>query len=500
MADADPRRRYLDNLKRLQKEHFEARRANDFELAEKKREQIRRIAAEPFDRYIDRIDQENLPEEAAEEGVGNVANPQFSEDTTAAKKEVLEAPGEKEAESLQERALKENLPPPREPYREPVPGGPAREAVKQPAKTPIPEGQTTPKGAVGSVVDKGKQAGKQLADQAIKAVKKAAAQALKKLAVTFFSSPWGWAIIGSIVGLIILLILVAIFWGSIMNMFHKVSTTGTTFTQAADPLKDKEWIQKLLLLAGDSTASQKINEEFLNGLTNDVSNIEKDFQLDDSGKNLIQSINETITALGNPNVENKEELAAKLITDMTALVNKLRNNMPVYPGATQSILPGVEVTGGNTPHGLSFMVRESSPKQHNVVYESFGQVGLCDAVDMILPGDKQGTHPNAFPIFAGKVIAKRNLVGQTAQVLVVEDSNGYKALYTDIIDSAPNVGDNVSLDSPIGKVMNRLIHVQVSYKDICLVTTPADYYDWKKNGGPYGKYLLSHVKEVFKLN
>jgi hypothetical protein len=77
-----------------------------------------------------------------------------------------------------------------------------------------------------------------IANRAIDYAKKAALQAGKRVVAFFAANPYAWVVLG-----ITLLIMIGVFAVAMSMLGGKVNTiTGGTFTQAADPLKDSEWI------------------------------------------------------------------------------------------------------------------------------------------------------------------------------------------------------------------------------------------------------------------
>ena len=139
MADKrDFKERYWARLKQLQDEHLQARKAGDFALAKKRKEDIRRIASVPFDSYINKLNNNgeasNTPDQE-EQG----SESQFGQSVDVPVSEEPETAGHLRANELQEQALGEE----KQEYKDE--GGPAINAAKsfEPGKTDsLPESRS----------------------------------------------------------------------------------------------------------------------------------------------------------------------------------------------------------------------------------------------------------------------------------------------------------------------------------------------------------------------
>jgi hypothetical protein len=245
----------------------------------------------------------------------------------------------------------------------------------------------------------------------------------------------------------------------------------------------------------------------LEGIETELTSIESEPDTSAQAKATITGMRATITSLkGLLNKDDdaakkqRTDLANKLLEDATKLSNFLRNNAPPYAGTNRWPIPG-SVGLGSTPHGYSpYYGKVTNPDKatHDVV-GGFGNKSICDALDIAV---SENSHPDVFPVFDGKIVLKRKLGGQIHDVVIVSDNSGnYKALYTDI-QTDKNVGSAVTTTESFAKVSARTVmHLQISYKDNCIVTTAGEVSQFKNNkpGKPatYGTYMQAHIQAVF---
>lgn len=503
MADRDFKQRYWGRLQQLQKEHIEARKAGDFALARKKKEDIRRIAATPFDNYIRRVEnptetqndsqQKSDAEETSDsmEEAGDQES-SFGQPIDQRKQQEEITAGQEQADLAQQKALGEQ--PGLSPAKEPIPGGPAIEATKKPVAPSGVEAQ--PKTAVGGAVDKGKEVAKQAVDQAMKFVKKAAAQLAKKAVMAFFASPYGWPIVAILLGLIVLGLIIMLFISIVYGNHSKVSETGSTITQATNPLSDKEWIQRLLIFSKDDSATKALSDTALSGLEAELGEIKKLGQYADKVAQ-IDLILEEITAY---RTSRTEEAGKKLIGDIKALVVSLLS-VPVMPTSIQtecnsefclkpSIGGSIHFGSPLNPCNADIKNGKNCPKPPNGSARTYIQFvqNTCDAVDL---SAGSGTPVNA--IFGGEVIDDRAKSG-------LQIRNGiYTAVYAHL-DQSVKKGDQVEAGKPIGKISSAgHVHFELMGNGQCVVVTRSEYETGKTAGNTEQSILWGKMKAVMRI-
>jgi hypothetical protein len=506
VADRDFKQRYWGRLQQLQKEHIEARKAGDFVLARKKKEDIRKIAATPFDNYIRRVDTPSLNRSSSEEGsntgeqtedVGetNEGESQFGQPIDQRKQQAQRTAGQEQADVAQQKVLGEQ--PAISPAKEILPGGPAIEATKKPAIQPdVSTTKAQPTGALGGTVDKGKEVTKQAIDQAMKFAKKAVAQLAKRAVTAFFASPYGWIVMAIIVGLVLLVLIIVLLWSVVFGSHTKVSSTGSTITQATNPLSDKEWIQRLLLFSKDDSATKALSDTALSGLETELGEIKKLGQYADKVAQ-IDSILEEITSY---RTSRTEEAGKKLIGDIKALVVSLLS-VPVMPTSIKTecnsefcLKPSIggSIHFGSPLNPCSADVKNGKncpkpPHGSARTYIQFVQ-NTCDAVDL---SAGSGTPVNA--IFGGEVIDDRAKSG-------LQIKNGiYTAVYAHL-EQTVKKGDQVEAGKPIGKISSvGHVHFELMGSGQCVVVTRSEYETGKAAGNTEQSILWGKMKAVMRI-
>lgn len=508
MADErNLRNRYWNRLKQLQNEHLQARKAGDFALAKKKKEDLRAAASDPFDSYISRLNNPNYESnknDIEETGESDTIESQFGKEIRPEQQPTYETAGEIEARRLQEQALQEK--PQFPPDKEEVPGGPAREASPKAQTQVSAPTEGAQKGAVGGTVERGKQATKEAASQAIDAVKKAAAQVAKKAVVTFFSSPWGWAVTAAIIGLIILILIAILFFSIIQGSHSVVSETGRTFSQPTDPLKDKEWIRKLLWLNKSESVTKALTTEALAGLEDDLNELKEDPTYN-AHANVIQQVLDAITAYKtSPTTENGDTIISKLGDLGVAIFS-----IPVMPTTITTTKPAGQPFS-ELPRRLSQAIHIGTPlnpcsgacgKVAGMPARTFEQFkgNTCDAVDLYA---SNGSSIKA--LFSGKVTRDNDQGNSGVSEFRIEslpEGTGYEAVYAHMSSNKFNVGDTVQAGTEIGIIGEGHLHFELMHKTQgktqCVIVTQKEYDEGKKNDLFEQEILWSKMKAVMRL-
>ncbi|MCL5410739.1 MAG: hypothetical protein M1324_02690 [Patescibacteria group bacterium] len=332
-------------IKELQNQLIAAQIAGDSVRAKKLKEDLRRVASVPFDSKIKQI--ENQRAASNQDRL-----PDAPVDRNAVRQDLL---NQEQKELRKAQGLETEKP------EEKYGGGPARKPfltkterdnakVQQDAidsdfgeqeqfspqksnapqrnvsannRNPEPEKANGPASSVDSESDGGEGESSQkgpnirnaIANKAIDYAKKAALQAAKRIAVFFAANPYAWVVLG-----IIILIQIAVF-ATAMSMLgnNKVNTlTGGTFTQAADPIADKDWITKVLALAGDKGIGEKMSSELLEGLRSDLIQLQGE-TTDPEIKSEITAVLKDLDAVSSAKTDVN---AKKLITSLEDLMKK----------------------------------------------------------------------------------------------------------------------------------------------------------------------------------
>lgn len=520
MADRDFKQRYWGRLQQLQKEHLEARKAGDFALAKKRKEDIRRIAAAPFDNYIRRVDNPNGEQSIGEgqsDGTGSPDNmgeaqgddidqeQQFGQPIDQTKQQEQRTVGQEQADAAQQKVIGEQptvTPPKAEP-----PGGLAQTAVKQPTpqpKTPAQEGQ--PRSGAGGAVDKGKQVAQQAADQAMKYMKKMAAQLVKKAVVAFFSSPYGWAIIGIILGLILLVLIIVLLWSVVFGSHRVVSSTGATISQATNPQTDKEWLQRLLLFSGDKSVQSILTQKTIQDITAYFNNIKSSGKFADKATEIDKALADL--AAYQPGSDTDQSKGKALIKELQDLLASLTIVTPIPPGTTTSPIFGTAGIGrlNQKPHFGTFGCPSGGSCEAKFInmdhpartYQQSGD-NTCDAVDIVHPSGTTAVHA----VLDGEV-TMNNLLGSGIWIKSTLGGHDYVLTYAHIqselsIGKKVKSGEVIGNTAKIGNTSGDIVHFEISLDGKCVVNLPKDNMLPKDNGDfQAGEKLWAKMKTVLR--
>jgi len=228
-----------NRIDKLNSQYDDARRAGDFKVADSIKKQINGLREDSYrvnDSIIHQINEN--PEGIAED---TQYDESFGQDLNNLDRDSQPSIAQQKERELQQQALG-NAP------KEEIPGG---KAIEVPKSKPTANSGAG-KGITSNVTNKVKDAAgaaKQKAGDYLK--DKLKKEAMKKIAASLAANPWTWIVVAIILGVIALIILIAIFWGSITGIGKGPSPFGQSFTQAADPLSDKDWIRKVLMMTGD---------------------------------------------------------------------------------------------------------------------------------------------------------------------------------------------------------------------------------------------------------
>ena len=325
-----------------------------------------------------------------------------------------------------------------------------------------------------------------IANRAIDYAKKAALQAGKRAAAFLAANPYAWVVLG-----ITLLIMIGVFAVAMSMLGGKVNTiTGGTFTQAADPLKDSEWINKVLSLAGDKDIGEKIASTYMNGLNMDLTELKNEAKDDSDLTAKIQKAIDDLNAVKNSKSETDAE---KFIADLKAIISKYENTtIPSYT-ANPTRTPLDNITGYNTTlHGGTYL-RHEAVDGHGTYTQN--NKGTCDAVD-VYGAQSAEVHP----IFGGEIIS--SVSDEHGAYKVIVKSGDYYALYAHMKDVMPK-NKAITINDVIGKINKDHVHVEVSYKGKCVTTTTADKLDRYSSNPKYqtiGAYLWDDIKAKFNIS
>ncbi len=503
---ADPNK-WRAKIKELQNQLIAAQIADDSVRAKKLKEDLRRVASVPFDSKIKQIENQRPP-------VSNQDRlPNAPVDRNAVRQDLLK----REQEELNKAQGLDSEKP-----EDKFGGGPAVNALKtppasqnksnEPAKTPsagqpfdkAEQEKTGAKGrpeASGPVnkddsesdggdesPQKGPNIRNAIANKAIDYAKKAALQAAKKIVLLFATHPEAWIVLA-----IILIIQIALFAAAMSFLGNKkVNTlTGGTFTQAADPIKDKDWITKVLALAGDKQIGEKMSITLLEGLRSDLTQL-KNETADAEIKNKIETV---IGDLNNVVANKTEDNAKKLIASLQNLFNLYENSLiPVFTaGPTRSPLESKIIRFNQGPFGKTLIYRDSI--EGHDTYTQFKN-DFCDAVDLY-----GSSNANVYPVFGGKVTSSES--DQHGGWKIIIENNGYYALYANLKkEGAPAKDKTMTIQDKIGTLNEKSrIHLEVSYKGKCIATSVSDRLDFSSNSNKdWGTYLWNNIKTKLKIN
>lgn len=375
-----------------------------------------------------------------------------------------------------------------------LPGGPAmKEQGEKQTKAPdqqeeqpggggiFDRGKQFVSDKVGQVTDKLKQVGKNFLDK----IKK---EGLKTVAKALMKSPWFWVVVAV---LLVIIILVIAFSDS---KNPNVDEAGKTETRTVEPLTDKEWIQKVLVLAGDGDVSKFLATDYLGGLSSDLTLLISQTRSPEV-KTKAEEVQADITALKGAADTAKKAVATKLLTDMKALgilmydvspfPADIETTSPIEIGAIQADLFNTHTHVGTPAYPCGGSTGVSCNKQPNHGGRTFIQFtkNTCDATDIMVSG------ANVVAAFSGKVVEKDEL---HFKIRLEKGGHTYEAVYAHLVNT-PADGETVTKGETIGKVGSAgHLHFELSVDNRCVVASPVEaaeataaetkmgYVVWKK--------------------
>ncbi|MEI7792427.1 MAG: hypothetical protein WCI57_03030 [Candidatus Berkelbacteria bacterium] len=190
-----------------------------------------------------------------------------------------------------------------------------------------------------SLADRMKGAGAQLQNNAKAAMKNAADNMKKKLSKealkALMKSPIFWEIVGGIV-LVILIVgvayaLFASFWRT-----GDSGQSGATYTQPVDPVKDKDWLAKLLKYAGDNEVSAITSKETIDVTRKALIDIQSDVTLSDTLRGKATTALNDLSIYENSAAAQKKAAGEKVIADIKSITDDYYACRVIYTPSTSS--------------------------------------------------------------------------------------------------------------------------------------------------------------------
>ena len=305
-----------------------------------------------------------------------------------------------------------------------------------------------------------------------------------------------------IVGIILLaVILFAIFFGIFYSRRSAVpNPDGKSITIQADPVKDKDWIRKILMMSGDAEITKIVSEEFLNGLKNDLTTLKTQLAGNQDALTKIDAILQEIENAKSANGTNKKDIATKIKTDINALTDSLYV-VSTFPKAITTKLPLAvlsdtsSVSFNNHPHtgtpghpctDNACNAPSGWPAHTYIQYEK----NTCDAVDI-----KVGNDIDVFAAFGGKASIKDNSLWiEYADA----NKNKYTAVYAHINNKVAD-GATVKAGDKIGTTGSGHLHFELAVNDKCIVLTPHETDQAINQQTPVGSLLWAKIAKTLNL-
>lgn len=176
----------------------------------------------------------------------------------------------------------------------------------------------------------------------IKNVKEKANKALTKAGMKLF---WKWAgpyIIGIVVLALLVLVAFAIF-GSLWSTGNS-GTNGSTYVQAVDPIKDKDWLGRLLQYSGDKEISDAKSIETIGVVRKALTDIQADTTLsaETRGKATV-ALADLSSYENTKDATSKKAAAAKILADIKSITDIYFACKSLYTNTYYSIGPEGEL-------------------------------------------------------------------------------------------------------------------------------------------------------------
>lgn len=295
--------------------------------------------------------------------------------------------------------------------------------------------------AASAANDFGKRMAKQAAQLAVKA---------KDALLLIYKSPVALIITAIILALLIFVILFGIYYA---RSNSSPNPQGKSPLVQTDPLTDKEWIQEVLMLAGDKDTSKLISDAALNKMKNELTNIktqiEKDNTLSTTDKaGYLAKIDLILPKIDSAKLASdtdKKKILAGIVTSIGELAQTFLS-VTALPASLATSLPvKVALNTFNThPHlGTVGWPSTATPKDYPSPARTFLQTGngTCDAVDL-----KVGGNVDVFAAFSGKITRVSGAPG------IENSENKVIAIYGHVdLDGGLSTGSDVKAGDHIGK-------------------------------------------------
>lgn len=398
-------------------------------------------------------------------------------------------------------------------------------------KSRISRGIDSAKQKINQVVDKVKDKAKQLAK---KMTRKAIYAGLKAFWLAF----WPW-----ILGILAVLIVLGIAGYFLFAGGPTPNPFGKSAPDQVNAIEDKEWVQKVLMLAGDTDTTNLVSETFLNKLKNDLTIIGglilADTTISATDKQAyaveIEDITQKIDSiLSEATSINKKKLAIELKTKIQAFIDKLLIVIPLPSGTAtwpldQTLFTAEgdsKITFNNNPHlgvpgkpcgkGVNNGkdVSCNKPPNGTLPARTFMQsmapaadnqdkprneelwnnpTNSCDAVDLKI---KKGSVVRAKAVFSGEVTKSS---GQEVRLEATIGGKKYTAVYGHLT-GAKTKGTKLNKGDEIGTVGLNHLHFELAVDDKCVVLSPEATKIALREKTPVGQLVWQKIATALGLN
>lgn len=346
----------------------------------------------------------------------------------------------------------------------------------------------------------GKNAAAKVAETAEK-VKKT-----EKLIAKLKNIKWLMALINSgwLVPVIIIAIVVAVAIAFAIAYPYLKGKGGKTPQIAAQPVKDRTWIDKTLLLTGDKEIQAALSDELFGKLKTELT----DTKAKITDAETLASIDTVIAEIDTYMQGNPRDSAAgtKAITDLQAMMRQYYDKYPAFTNINigYPFQPFTIAAYNSNPHTGTVWETDAKIKSHGTVTNL--NEGNCDATD-IFPSDSLAVLVDNkkvqyfHPIFTGKVSIQDNpAVGKVISIT----SGDWTARY---ILSSPLVtdGQNVmDVNTRLGTLVGKYLQLELIYKygqtgETCVVANRMDRLLQPTSKVAPGEYTWNEIKKVIKL-
>lgn len=470
----------------------------------------------------DFVDTEDIEDEEYQEIIDDESFEEEQEDQPKLSRDDVERPtkDQKIKETPEQQLEKNKIPEykaePPEVYKQP-PGGPAIKP-KAPTSTVAKTGQGVAKTAQETAqgAKNMAQAAAKAGQAAVKAIQATVAgirNAVAAIGALFSSAPAWVPVVFIILGILIIVGAVVIF----LKARSTPNANGASPTIAADPITERPWFQRALLLAGDQDIAQKMTEEILVGLETDLSGLENDMQRQpyssypEGTKNQIsQKITEiralisrfrTIKVVGTE----RKTIADEIVVKLKEII-ELFSPAPFYystgPGKSTAypVRPSTIKGYTNTLH-CETRIRPSGDCGKHRTFHQFKK-DAADAVDIFAPS---GTP--IYAAFSGEVIKKGNSSGIYLKIRGTDaEGKTFLAVYAHMNTNlregnTVNAGDEIGTMYPL-TISSPHLHFELYCNERAVVTTNEDVIDHSKSDKKYetiGEYLYVRMLNVLHL-